>query len=357
MNRLLRFGGLPEGEQTGIVSVLIPDYFPAENPQIEAGITLGVVLLIGNNMQLQKHNLEFHKLITADGVEYAINTNTTRFSWGHFGEGMVKAKIRTQRAPFQDGVSPVDFRYESRMITMTMRINNKNIYDYHSIRESLINTFRINRNTTHGLMEPATLRKLQPNGDIRDILVFIDMGFLFKTDSEGTWSDFGIQETIRFFAPSPFYYDPNKVVSGLQFDAVTDLIFPVEGPIEFGGASAETDSVNYRGNVKSYPILEFVGPARNPIIINLITGSKIELDYIIPAGNTITVDISPVALNIVDDGGIDLRGILTSDSDPEFAVVPSPLAPSGVNSFACAATSTTALTKFNIIYFNRYQGI
>lgn len=308
-------------------------------------------------MNLTKKSLEFHELITADGQVYLINANTTRFSWGFMGEGLAKSTIRSQRAPFQDGVTPVDYRFEPRMITMTIRINNANQFEYYSIREELINTFRINRNTTANSLEPATLRKKLPNGDIRDILVFIDMGFLFNSVEVDEWNDYGIQEAIRFFAPEPFYFDPTARLNSLLFTAISDLIFPVAGPVSFGGVSAETDSVVYDGNIETFPIIKFVGPVRNPIMQNLITGKIIELNYIIPVGDAITIDVSPTSVTVTDASGVDRRGVLTSDSDPGFSLVPDPLAPLGRNSFACVGAGTGVATEFIITHLIKYQGI
>ena len=307
-------------------------------------------------MLLTKHEVEFYDLLFPDGTLYKFNLNTTRFYWGVIGEGMPKATLRTQRSPFQDGVTVLGHRLEPRMLTMTLSRDSKDNFDYYSVRSDIINKFRLNRQTAEGVFEPSVLRKRLPNGDIRSINVFLDMGFLFQGDGINDFNGYRVTEVIRFFCPNPIYYDPTMIQTNILFSAAEDLVFPVQGPISFSGNIYTTDTITYTGTHKSFPILNWTGPARNPILQNRITNKKVKLDYTIPVYETITITLGQEVYSIVDSNGSDLKGIITADSDTDWALVPDPLAPDGDNDLFMSATETDANTEFIMQYFLRYQG-
>lgn len=300
--------------------------------------------------------LEFYELITPDGVIYKFNLNTTRFVYASLGEGLPRANFHNQSFPGQDGVTPVDFNLEPRSITMTLRRQGKNRFEYYEIREELIDVFRLNRQTTVGAFVPSVLRKKLPNGDIRDINVFLETGLLFEAIGTGEFEGNAIIEVAKFFCPNPIYFNPTVIQKVISFEAISDLVFPVEAPIAFGGGGSETDTITYNGNYRSFPTIIINGPARNPTIINLITGKKIQLNFIVPVGDTITVVITDETITITDAGGVERPGILSKDSNSDFAIVPAPLAPLGVNSISASASSTSGVTSFLFNYLEREQG-
>lgn len=305
---------------------------------------------------LKTKYLEFYELVTPDGVTYKFNLNTTRFVYASLGEGLPRSIINSQSFPGQDGVTPIDFRLEPRSITMTLRRQGKNRFEYFEIREELIDVFRLNRQTSVGEFVPSVLRKKLPNGDIRDINVYLETGLLFEAIGTGEFEGNAVIEVVKFFCPDPVYFNPTAIQETISFEAITDLIFPVEAPIAFGGGGTETDTIAYSGNYRSFPTIIINGPARNPTIINLITGKKIELNFIIGVGDTITVVITNSAITITDAGGVERPGILSEDSDPDFAIVPAPLAPLGVNSISASASSTSGVTSFLFNYLDRHYG-
>lgn len=300
--------------------------------------------------------IEFYEFETPDGVVYPINVNTMRFVYAATGEGIARSRIYTQQAPRQDGSTPINYSLEPRTITMTMRRNADNIYDHYDVRSELIDIFRLNRQTVIGGFAPSILKKKLPDGTLRNINVYLETGLLYEPKTENEWLGHSIVEVVRFICYDPIYYNPDARQEDLVFEAITGLLFPLAAPISFGGSGVQTDTISYNGDHKSYPVINITGPVRNPTIINLTTGKRIELNLIIAAGNTVTITITNISMTIVDAGGTSYIGSLTDNSDTDFAIVPAPLAVSGVNSLSLSGSSTNANTSFVLTYLERYQG-
>jgi hypothetical protein len=127
--------------------------------------------------------------------------------------------------------------------------------------------------------------------------------------------------------------------------------------IEYSTAGILT--IPYVGTWLSYPKIVITGPLNDAVITHLETGEKIQLDYNIPAGRVVTIDLAYGEKTVKDDLGVNLIGVLTSDSDlATFHIAPDPEIVNGLNHISIAGTSESiGTTQIEIQFLNRYFGI
>ncbi len=305
--------------------------------------------------------LEFDYYISPDDQTYKFINGTDQFVIaGVSGTGMPPITYRTQRGPFQHGVTPLGFILEPRTIQLLHRRNANNRDNYWAARADILNLLRPNRQSTNQL-EIGVLRKIRsPDRLTRDISVFIQSGPEFVAKRRGRWDEFSFTEIIQFIAHDPTFFDPVQNIQDLTLDIAGGAIeFALEFPFTFiSSALSANDTITYVGTWRSYPTILLQGPMRNPIIRNLTTDEKIALTVDIAANRTVTITLEYGNKTIFDDLGTNLIGTLTTDSDlATFSLVPAPLAPLGVNSIANSASSLTAASKITLQWFTRFIGI
>lgn len=309
----------------------------------------------------QLRPLEFDLYISPDDQTYRFNNATDQFVIaGVSGTGMPPITYRTQRGPFQHGVTPLGFILEPRLIQLLHRRNATSRENYWTARQDILNLLRPNRQSGSDL-ELGVLRKIhEPDRVTRDISVFIQSGPEFVGTIQGRWDEFGFTEAIQFIAHDPTFFDPIKVQVDLTLDSnAEDIEFAFDFPFTFlSSALGETDTITYVGTWDTFPTILLIGPMRNPIVRNLTTGEKIELNTTIAIGRTVTVSLQYGNKTVIDDLGTNLIGTLTPDSDlATFHLAPAPEAPLGVNSIGVAAFELAATSRIVLEYFTRYIGI
>lgn len=301
--------------------------------------------------------IEFAEYITADGKTYNFDNRFDRFLLTSVGEGMPPIEFITQRGPFQQSETVLDYRLQPRIIQYLHRRKYCNRYDYYDTRADMLNYLRPNRHN-FGEIVGGTLRRRLPNGSIRDIKVFLSEGLQFNDDPEAITDN--ITEVLRFIAHDPIFYDPTlKTVTGTADLTNTELVFDADFPIQFGETLyTGTIDVPYAGTWYAYPIITITGPCRGFYIKNTDTNQTIMLNKQIRVGETVTITldegnktvISSVDGNVI--GAIDLTTDLTTfylGCDPEVA--------NGLNHLQVAAAgSIDAITSISIQYYERYIG-
>lgn len=313
-------------------------------------------------MAFQTQALEFDELITPDGLTYKFDPRIDKFSWGNTGYGMAPISYITQRGPFQDGQSVLDYRVNTRILQLTHRRNECNRSAYWDGRTELINFLRPNRQPTD-LFQTFTLRKTLPDGTKRDINVLYDEGLQFRPSKIGEWDEWSIQQVIIFVAHDPIFFDPNEktVIITMPIVSGAELKFPITFPIRFSSrANAAEETISYNGNFKSFPIIALRGPMRKPIIKNITTGELLEFvdSFEIDATEFVQIDTSFGQKTVIDNNGNNLIGQLTTDSDlTSFHIAPNPEAPDGDNEIGFTADALTANSGASIRYFDKYIGI
>ena len=190
----------------------------------------------------------------------------------------------------------------------------------------------------------------------------------------GTWYDSPeiktiIQEIINqsgwtVFNPIVLFWDDHDA-RGTQVNDTMRHIYsffssPLDAPklhLEYTTAGILT--IPYVGTWLTYPKIIITGPLNDAVITNLGTGEKLELDYNIPAGRIVTIDLAYGVKTVTDDLGNNLIGVLSSDSDlATFHIAPDPEVYSGVNFISSVGTGESiGTTQLEIQFYNRYFGI
>lgn len=283
------------------------------------------------------------------------------------GQGMPPIEYITERGPFQHGESLIDYRLRPRLITMVTRRRFPCRQDYWDGRNDLLDALRPNRQAI-GQFNPGVLRKILPDGSMRDIDVMIESGPAFEPRTLDRWDELAFTEALRFVAHDPTFYDP--ITQAQQWTVVLEdnLIFyeapayveRMVFPIWFTGIIISSYlNITYGGTWLAYPTIAVTGPADNLLIRNITTDEKLELvGYSIAPGEVVTFVTEYGNKTVTNSAGDNLLPYLTTDSDlATFHLEPDPGAPGGVNQMHVYCTGATPATQVAIYWRTRFIGL
>lgn len=305
---------------------------------------------------------------------YSFDDRDTFFMYDETGWGMPAIEYITQQGPFQHGETPIDYRLKTRIIQFTHRKNACNRFGYWDNRSGIINLLRPNRQFVNTFL-PGRLRKILPNGEIRDLYVLIDSGPAFTQVSD-SWNEYSFNESLRFIAHNPIIFDPELNEAAWVLESQGNLIFyePVnwENRLVFEGNALDTGGIwfressigdviyiTYTGTWQSYPMFIITGPLEKLRILNSTTNEKIELDYDVALGETVTINLEYGQKTVSNNFGTNLAGTVTTDSDlATFHLAPDPEALNGVNALTVFGDNADiANTQVKLTWYTRYIGI
>lgn len=282
--------------------------------------------------------------ITADNTRYILHSAARPdiVVLQEEGTGVTDIEYITQRGPFQHGETVEGHYLRPRVIQLTLRHQYCNRHDYWCGRQKLFDMVRPNRGE-------GTLRKILRDGTKRDIKVYLQQGPSFPT-REG-WDEWAIQETVRFIAYDPLFFNP--IVQTITYSPLSTppLVFPITFPITFLATSLTT-LLNYVGNWSTYPTITILGPISDFRITNATTGEKIQLAYSLAAGRTITINLQYGNKTITLDDGTNLISYLSVDSDlAGFHLQP------GNNTIIIYGLNVNFNTLVTLSWYDRYIGL
>lgn len=287
--------------------------------------------------------------VIVDGNETPLDDGNPFLLMAHDGWGMPRVNRLIERGPLQDGVSDLGFHLGARSAMLVIGIKQTTLSALYDARDQLLFLFKPENS--------PTLAWDLPNGDQRRIDVHF-VGALGIPWNPDRWA--AMKVGIDLYAPDPSFYHPSLLTTQFSTADSGELVFPIEFPIEFGFSSInEGVGIGYGGTWYSYPTIVLTGPLDNPIITNVTTGKKIELDYNIPAGDKVTITLTPGEISIVDDSDTNLIGTLTTDSDiADFRLIPSlEFGATETNNILIEASSATAASLIEINYRERFIGL
>lgn len=203
----------------------------------------------------------------------------------------------------------------------------------------------------------------------RNLYCLLEQGPTFdEGPGAASLADTGYYEVLRLRAADPCWYSDVTLTAtwSTAMTALGDLVFDGIGAwfAEHAGIAGRwlfniayvgsAGSVIYWGTVRARPTITITGPAINPVVENLTTGTKILMDYTVANGEVVTVNT--LALTVTNDSGTNLLPYTRGDL-ATFGLEPPPQAPGRVNSivvnFGGAASSSAAVLTWR----NRYIGI
>lgn len=307
--------------------------------------------------------IEFTEYHSPDGQVLKFD-DLYRFLVSDTGYGMPGINYISQQGPYQHGNTIYDYRLQPRVIQLLFRENACSREEYWNKRANVLNILRPNRQVS-GEFNLGTLRKILPDTSKRDINVLVEEGPAFAARDPSKWDEWSYQETLRFIAPDPTFYDPDMITTAPWQPSSSDqLVLPVtfdDSSIVFtavGGFGAI--EVNYVGTWLTYPTIYISGPFQDPIITNYATGEKIDMTgYHVALGDTVTINLQFGYKTITNIAGTNLIGYVSTDSDlATFHIAPDPESPSGYNNIVFEGSGfVVGETLLRLSYYTRYIAI
>lgn len=200
----------------------------------------------------------------------------------------------------------------------------------------------------------------------RDLYCLLEQGPAFDEGRGAAHHPAGYSEALRFVAHDPFWYGMEQTETWEVAGALGDLVF--DGAGGWLGTShgvgrwlfhttfvGETVNTVYWGTAPARPIITIDGPATNPIVENTTTGARIEMDYAVAAGETVTIDT--LALTVKNNAGTNLSPYTTGDL-ATFSLEPHPQAPDRVNQvFVSFSGGVVGVSAAQLAWRTRQIGI
>jgi len=272
------------------------------------------------------------------------------FVTGAVNWGIAPITRITQRGPFQDGDTDIDYRINPRVINLPVVVPSATYEAMMANRESLIQMFKPGNDT-------ATLKHINEdplNYNTRSIDVKIAGATM-----DSSQMDFNVRAVIQLRAADPTWYDVTQKYIQLTSTVLgTPTPYPKTYPVPYGEyGAANITPVIYTGTVVGRPILQCVGPFTDLVIADG-GGHLIAFDDPIPDGDTWTVDLRPGRKTVVDQNGVNRFPALTITTDLiNWGIYPQPTFPDGLQYFSVSATGTTATSAVNMYWNDRFVGI
>lgn len=312
---------------------------------------------------------EFNLYITPDGQTFPLYHENVQHQLMEAGLGIINGLVQffTRRAPLQDGATVVSMRLNERTISMVLARKCCNREDYWVVRAHLLNIFRANRWTAgpYSRPLPGTLRKILPNRDeIRDLYVFNRIANISSPAPDQIDIGWTITLDLEFLAADPLFYG-TEVETAFALTDAGGLRFPAAFSPNVAGVNrwifspttlATVQTFTNAGTVHAYPIITVVGPASQVSIHNLTTDESISLTATVPAGVTLTIDLTFGNKQATDDAGNDYSGDLEGDV-AEFHLACEPEAANGQNQISVIVIDADADTSVTIAASPPYMGI
>jgi hypothetical protein len=265
--------------------------------------------------------------------------------------GMAPSHRITQRGPFQDGDSDIDFRLDPRIMSLPIVVPTSSIDEYFVIRNQLLNIFKPGNDV-------SVLSLNYNNGDI-EVIRYINVKILSSLTMDTDSKDFNIRGVIQLRADDPTWYDAYGYEATLTSPILgTPTPYPKPYEVPYGSAGiGGITNVFYEGTWICYPVLTAVGPLTDLTITDAL-GHVISIDTPIPASTYISIDLKYGAKTVVDQDGVNRFAWLDINSDLiNWALYPAPYVFEGNNTISVSATGTSGDSSVSINWIPRFIGV
>jgi hypothetical protein len=265
--------------------------------------------------------------------------------------GMAPSHRITQRGPFQQGDSDIDFRLDPRIMSLPIVVPTSSIDEHFTYRNKLLDIFKPgNDKSVVGVFY---------NDGVTEIRRFIDVKILSSLTMDTDSKDFNIRGVIQLRADDPTWYDAfgyEATLTSPILGTPTPYPKPYEVPYGSAGIGGITD-VLYEGTWICYPVLTGVGPLTDLTMTDGL-GHVISFDTPIPAGTYVSIDLKFGVKTVTDQDGVNRFDWLDINSDlTNWALYPSPFVVGGINTISVSATGTDGDSSVSINWIPRYIGV
>lgn len=208
--------------------------------------------------------------------------------------------------PGEHGSVVTSLLYGGRVITLQGVIEGADAATYEANRRALQAACGIQTDSS-GNPLPITLSWTTLGGS--SYFAYGYPGQLLSDYEYATQSQFQISFTVADGA----VYGAAQVQSGLITPPTGGgFSLPVSLPITAAATTGGSVTLNNPGNRTAYPILTLTGPLTNPLVNNSASGTYLLLNYTVPAGSVVTVDMTNKTIML--NGTQSILSTKTSDS-------------------------------------------
>ncbi len=287
------------------------------------------------------------KVQCGDNV-YILDDGTYGVLQGHDGWGMAPQHRLSERGAQQHGDTDYGFRMDPRFGLLVFRFPTY-----------LLDTMHIRRRKLVRIFAPQNSPVLQ--WDFDGVQRSIDVHYAGEMTFPWVHGDWASQQfSLRLKGPDPRFYDPVQKSATWTLDPpVASLVLTYTLPYIFAASAIdETQAVTYAGDVDGNPVITIEGPITNPIVTNETTDETLELEYVVPAGEVVTIDTRYGQKGVTLSDGT--RLVLTDDSDlgTFHLAAATDGSDSNVNTLAVFGTGALdGVTEVAVSWYDRYGGI
>ena len=297
---------------------------------------------------------EFVYYVDPNGVEYPLfGGRRVLMSWRDFGNPPIN--YLSDKGPNQHGVTVRDYRFIERTITLREYERGCLRLDWWCHEGKLIDAMRPNRSST---AQPGKILVILPDSTSREIKARLTRGPDGNWNGEGSQAPTDLRENLTFFCGDPFWRDTTQLTSTFTLSPASSCL-PTCLSTCLGGSNVinSTTDIVYTGTWNGDQItITLTGPMESPIITNETTNQEIKFNYTIAAGETVTVEIQPDLVTVVNNSGTNLIGTIDNISDlvTFFIATESDLTSDGTNTIRVVASESSTATTVILAYYTRH---
>jgi len=208
-----------------------------------------------------------------DSIEFSKDGNTYKLLKDYDGFSTADIAFMTTVAPFQDGVTRLDTRFNPRKISFSVMVTAPSLTD---IQQAVLTLVRV----------------FNPMGGPGVVAFEYEDGTVFHLNCSGTISPSPMirgtmHQLVRvsLVAHDPFWYTDSKADS---LGASTAATFPITFPITLAGNLAIKTLINY-GDIDAAATIVITGDVSNPKVTNVTTGEYFSFTLDMDANDVLTV--------------------------------------------------------------------
>ncbi len=274
----------------------------------------------------------------------------------HSGIGLQPIKFIEDFGPQQDGSTVRDWRINPRTISLEIFLQGQECCQTRGEQlAEIINVIRPNRGTSREVN--GWLDFLNDNQVLMEIPVHVSRGPSGDYNYNGEIGKWQVSDTVQFYAADPIWREFEKRVDVVDFGKGSCLGDCLGDTFCITPTTFTSFSIDYKGTWDGDQIDIFLtGPMANVRIEQVTTGKVIELNYVIPAGGSVLIQIRPEFVTVTNNDGLNLIGSITSISDLVDFVLESEgqITPDGTNSIIVTQSGTDVNSAISIGYWERH---
>jgi hypothetical protein len=223
-------------------------------------------------------NLQIHSNIGA--VQFFLQTPV---------EGLDFPDLRFQSydKPGEDGGQVSSSYYSGRSVILRGIFQGSTAAQYEANRNLLVQALAVRRSTT-GVPQPVRCSLTTVGGSNLFFDGFISRKPVFNWD-EIKWGKF----LIQLYVPGPYLLSGSlQTTSQLYVASSGGTVLPWTLPVTLAVSTGGSSNVLNNGNGTALPIMRLTGLLTNPQVINNASGLSMKLNYTVPNGSYVDVDMA-----------------------------------------------------------------